>query len=78
MNELPTLESLTKERDDALNALTVSQEEWLLRTKALEAQNYKLKEEISHYQQIEQTLFSMWIEARKLVDKKGETDVLSE
>lgn len=35
------------ERDAALDALTVTQEEWLLRTKALEAKNYKLQVDLA-------------------------------
>lgn len=33
---------VTEERDAALDALTVTQEEWLLRVKHLESENYKL------------------------------------
>ena len=32
-----------EERDEALNALTFTQEEWLLRTKRLEIENYELR-----------------------------------
>lgn len=34
---------ISDERDAALDALTVTQEEWLLRTKSLEEENHKLK-----------------------------------
>lgn len=34
---------ISDERDAALNALTVTQEEWLLRVKNLELENYKLE-----------------------------------
>ena len=37
---------VSDERDRALDALTVTQEEWLLRVKNLESMNYLLKQEL--------------------------------
>jgi len=41
-------EKVIKERNEALDALSVTQEEWLLRTKALDEENYRLNNRVRY------------------------------